>query len=219
MQAMWSTRNDVNPSVISLGTSPSALTTYFTGTSHVFSDVNNTQYIHHAIMSGLKAGTLYFYTVGDGNRGNTSQVLNFTTAEAEQGPVVFGLFGDFGIDVNAHKTLPYLTADVMSGAIDIVLHVGDIAYDLDSNNGANGDTFVVNAQPYSAYVPTHYCPGNHESAEDFFQYINRFDMMPGNETGNSAFHSFNVGYSHIIMFSSEVRCVSFTRNTCIKRQL
>lgn len=46
-------------------------------------------------------------------------------------------------------------------------------------------------------------PGNHESANDFAQYIARFDHMP-NSGGNSAFHSFNIGKAHIVMFSSEV---------------
>jgi len=38
------------------------------------------------------------------------------------------------------------------------------SYDLDSNNGANGDQFVSMTQNYSAYIPTHFCPGNHVSA-------------------------------------------------------
>lgn len=63
-----------------------------------------------------------------------------------------------------------------------------------------------NAQAYAAYAPVHLCPGNHESANDFFQYINRFNMMPpsANATGDGSYHSFNVGLTHVIMFSSEV---------------
>lgn len=35
------------------------------------------------------------------------------------------------------------------------------------------------------------------------QYIGRFNQMPGSNTGNSSYHSFNVGLTHILMYSSE----------------
>lgn len=80
-----------------------------------------------------------------------------------------------------------------------------MAYDLDSNNGANGDQFVVNQQGWAGSVPTHTCPGNHESAEDFTQYMARLGgSMPASAAGaNGTYHSFNVGLTHVIMLSSE----------------
>ena len=101
-----------------------------------------------------------------------------------------------GVGANSHKTLPLLYEDALSGAMDVILHIGDIAYDLQTNNGANGDSFVVQIEPLAATMPYHLCPGNHEDYEDFGQYRARFDQMPGGSAVRSAqsiFHSFDVG--------------------------
>lgn len=80
-----------------------------------------------------------------------------------------------------------------------------MAYDLDTNSGANGDTFMVNQQAWAGTVPTHTCPGNHESSGDFTQYIARLGQsMPSSAPGsNGTYHSFNVGLTHVILLSSE----------------
>jgi hypothetical protein len=46
--------------------------------------------------------------------------------------------------------------------------------------------------------------GTHVRLADFTQYIGRFNMMPGNNTGDSMYHSFNVGPVHVVMLSSEM---------------
>lgn len=38
----------------------------------------------------------------------------------------FAIFGDMGVDVNALRTLPLLTQDVVNGVVDVVLHVGGV---------------------------------------------------------------------------------------------
>jgi acid phosphatase type 7 len=224
MGVMWSTRTPTVASVVNLGLSASNLNVTFPGTSAVFTDVGNTQTIHRANMTSLNPGTTYFYTVGDGY-GNTSSTYSFTTA-APSSPSTTGqpgapgswgkgtrdypvvaVYGDMGVDVNAHKTLPLLLEDATSGALDVVVHIGDVAYDLDSNSAANGDEFMVNIQPFAATIPYHVCPGNHESASDFKQYIARFDMFAGDEAvrhGNSVFHSVDVGPLHYVLFDSEL---------------
>ena len=62
-------------------------------------------------------------------------------------------------------------------------------------------------EPLASTIPVHFCPGNHESYNDFGQYRARFNLMPGGaevRKAQSIFHSFNVGLVHVIMFSSEV---------------
>jgi len=79
--------------------------------------------------------------------------------------------------------------------------------DLQTNNGTSGDAFVVQMEPLAGAIPVHFCPGNHEDANDFSQYRARFNLMPGGaevRKAQSIFHSFNVGLVHVIMFSSEV---------------
>lgn len=47
---------------------------------------------------------------------------------------------------------------------DAVIHVGDFAYDMDSQNSLVGDAFMNQIQSLAGYVPYMVCPGNHEEA-------------------------------------------------------
>jgi hypothetical protein len=69
-----------------------------------------------------------------------------------------------GISTNAQDTMPLLLADAAKGAIDVVVHIGDAAYDLDSNGGATGDSFMVQIEPLAAHLPYMICPGTVERA-------------------------------------------------------
>jgi hypothetical protein len=44
---------------------------------------------------------------------------------------------------------------------DMMLHVGDFAYDLDSGGGTVGDQFMQNIEQIAAYVPYMVSVGNH----------------------------------------------------------
>lgn len=62
-------------------------------------------------------------------------------------------------------------------------------------------------EPIAAYVPYMTCPGNHEEAYNFSNYVNRF-TMPSRDGGvdggdNNHFYSVNVGPVHVVSFSTE----------------
>lgn len=59
------------------------------------------------------------------------------------------------------------------GDYDMILHVGDMAYDMDSSNGEVGDEFLRQIEAMAAYVPYMTCPGNHEHKYNFSNYKNR----------------------------------------------
>lgn len=63
-------------------------------------------------------------------------------------------------------------------------------------------------QDIAARVPYHTNPGNHEADQDFKQYRARFPAMPRNswspDTGDSLYHSLDLGQLHVSMLSSEV---------------
>ena len=40
--------------------------------------------------------------------------------------------------------------------------------------GLRGDNFMRMIEPLSASVPYHVCPGNHENAYNFSQYVHRY---------------------------------------------
>lgn len=45
---------------------------------------------------------------------------------------------------------------------DAIIHVGDFAYDMDSQEALVGDAYMNQIQSLAAYVPYMVCPGNHE---------------------------------------------------------
>ncbi len=41
--------------------------------------------------------------------------------------------------------------------------LGDMAYDMDTDNGRYGDQYMNSIESIAAYIPYMTCPGNHES--------------------------------------------------------
>lgn len=74
----------------------------------------------------------------------------------------FVVYGDLG-NVNG-RTLSRLQDEIQSGNHDLVLHLGDFAYDLHDDNGRMGDQFMRQIEPIAAYVPYQVLPGNHDNA-------------------------------------------------------
>lgn len=113
------------------------------------------------------------------------------------------------------RSLPRLIEEAENKAIDFVLHVGDMAYDMMSDKGENGLAFMRNIEPVASKVAYMTCIGNHEGGTDFdhysslYQYMHTF-QMPGRgdavhgSKGNSVYYSFDAGPAHILVFSSEV---------------
>lgn len=61
------------------------------------------------------------------------------------------------------QSLARLQEDTQRGMYDALIHVGDFAYDMDSNEGKTGDEFMNQLQSIAAYLPYMVCPGNHEA--------------------------------------------------------
>lgn len=76
-------------------------------------------------------------------------------------PIV-AVYGDLGLENG--RSFPYLQAEAQLHVINAVLHAGDIAYNLDSDDGNVGDVFMRKLQAIAAYVPYMVAPGNHEQA-------------------------------------------------------
>jgi len=155
MTFQWSTRDPVPESIVSLLT-PTTLN--FSGSVTPFSLNGNVQSIHRVEVTGLKPGTRYSYTVG--SEMARSETFTFSTQPSSPTAMTIAIWGDMGISANALATMPLLLKDVESGEIDVLVHVGDLAYDLQSNAGATGDAYMQQMQPVAANIPYHVCPGN-----------------------------------------------------------
>ncbi|XP_030641288.1 acid phosphatase type 7 [Chanos chanos] len=155
-------------------------------------------YIHRVILTQLVPGTAYLYHCGSDS--GWSDLFYFTALRETwtDGPR-FALFGDMGNE--NPQSLARLQKETQAGIYDIILHIGDFAYDMHEDDGKIGDEFMRQVESIAAYVPYMTCPGNHEEAYNFSHYRNRFSM-PGDT--ESLWYSWNVGPAHIISFSTEV---------------
>ncbi|KAL0829461.1 hypothetical protein ABMA28_004226 [Loxostege sticticalis] len=196
----WSTFNDTT-SVVRYKNYGESEWQLVMGSSKVFIDggqMKRPQWIHRVTLQDLAYDTRYNYIVGLSPA--QSAPLSFKTPPAGEDWVVrIAIYGDMG--VNNSMSLPFLLKDVEQEKYDLILHVGDFAYDMNEQEGRVGDEFMRMLQPLAASLPYMTCPGNHESAYNFSHYSNRFSM-PGAES--NLYYSFDVGPIHFISISTEV---------------
>lgn len=61
------------------------------------------------------------------------------------------------------QTYQRLQNEVAQGLVDMVMHVGDLFSELDTDSALKpASPFKSNLEPISAYVPYQVCPGNNE---------------------------------------------------------
>jgi len=103
---------------------------------------------------------------------------------------------------NGNHTVNRLKRETEAGRYDMIVHVGDYAYNMQDDEARVGDQFLRDMEPIAARVPYQTCPGNHEAdfLASFGNYKQRFNM-PGDS--ENMFFSYDVGYVHLIAFSTE----------------
>uniref|UniRef100_A0A183BKX1 Purple acid phosphatase n=1 Tax=Globodera pallida TaxID=36090 RepID=A0A183BKX1_GLOPA len=197
----WLTFDDTLDSVVEWGEQYNQLTRRTSAKIDYFVDggtEKTKRYTHRALLKGLKPGQRYFYRVG--SQFGWSSIFSFVgLQERPGGGFKYAVFGDMG-NINA-RSLGKLQREAQEGEFDMVLHVGDLAYNLDTEQGQFGDEFMRQIEPISAYLPYMTVVGNHEYNYNFTHYINRF-TMPNPENQN-LFYSFDLGSAHFIAFSTE----------------
>lgn len=189
-----------------------------TGVSSKFVDGGSegrTMYIHRVYLSSLKENTRYYYHVGSSQGWSN---IYFFKSLPQWSPVkglmsgtnlTVALYGDLGNE-NA-QSIARLEQEVAKGSLDLIIHLGDFAYDLHEDNGRVGDEFMKQIEPIAAYVPYQVVVGDHEAAYNFSHFNSRFTMVdsllsnvdPKEGGVNNHFYSFNVGPVHFIAFSTE----------------
>uniref|UniRef100_A0A8C9TZE8 Purple acid phosphatase n=1 Tax=Scleropages formosus TaxID=113540 RepID=A0A8C9TZE8_SCLFO len=171
------------------------------GSSTIFVDGGSEKrklFIHRVTLSALRPGFTYVYHCGSG--AGWSDIFYFTALnESSDWSPRFALFGDMGNE--NPQSLARLQKETQVGMYDVILHIGDFAYDMDEDNARIGDEFMRQVESIAAYVPYMTCPGNHENSYNFSNYRYRFSM-PGDTEG--LWYSWNVGPAHLISFSTEV---------------
>jgi len=99
--------------------------------------------------------------------------------------------------------------------MDFIVHFGDLAYNLASNDGEVGNRFMDNVEPISSKLPYVTLPGNHEYADgDKNEDIYRGFFIGQTKLGRSSqstdpimWHSYDIGTKlHMIGINTEVYC-------------
>jgi len=195
----WSTRDDTKESIVEYGIGGFILTAK--GKSTLFVDggkQKRKQYIHRVLLKDLTPGSKYTYHCG--SKYGWSDVFYVVTPPDDSpnwAPQVV-IFGDMGNE-NA-QSLARLQEETQRGLYDAAIHVGDFAYDMNSDEARVGDQFMKQIEGVAAYLPYMTVPGNHEEAYNFSNYRARFSM-PGSSEG--LWYSFNMGPVHFIAIETE----------------
>jgi len=126
--------------------------------SYKFTNENGYEsYLNVAVLEQLERGMEYCYDVGDLYSEEFSNRFCFQVPATDEHRVA--VFGDLG----AHNDviLEQLAIDQVQDKIDAVIHVGDLAYNLDWEHGKIGDDFEHKIETIAGRIPYMICPGNH----------------------------------------------------------
>ena len=218
MTLQWATSSCAKlPSVVYYGSS-FPLSQISIGRKYEF-DVGNDQRKqcnHVAELSSLLPSTKYYYRIGDSSTAFWFISAADSTTLTSNLPQKFLIFGDLGTKEpeNTATVMPWTSREVQNGGVDIILQVGDFAYDLESEGGEVGRLFMNEIQNMSAFVPYMVLPGNHESGYNFAHYTEFFRNQPSIEGStvktdngiapNNWYFSWNVGLVHFVVLSTEI---------------
>ena len=167
--------------------------------------VTKKQYVHTAVIQTRKECVYQYYT---GSWMGWSPVKHFsgrTHSDLDFGPTDIIILADWGGGSQGQYTKKTLQNQVKLNKFDAILHLGDLAYDLDSFDGLVGDSWLRMIEPLTSTLPYMTLPGNHENWNNCSHYKNRF-IMPYNEAnqGTGYFYSFNLGRAHYVMINTEL---------------
>ena len=119
-------------------------------------------------------------------------------------PASFLIVGDLGVGTTGEATRESLFRFQATGEWDALLHLGDIAYNLEDFEPYLDRVYFQELEPLTSIFPYMVIPGNHELRHNYTKYKADF-RMPDNAAsqGSSLFYSFNLGRAHIVAISSD----------------
>jgi hypothetical protein len=107
-------------------------------------------------------------------------------------------FGDWSVTDDAKITVDYLKTK----EYNVMLNLGDLAYDLHDDGGEKGNTFMEFIKPVTTKMPFMLSAGNHEAYDGYDDYLARFTLPMKSESKNF-YYSFDIGDAHFIAINSE----------------
>ncbi|KAK6994740.1 iron/zinc purple acid phosphatase-like protein isoform X1 [Biomphalaria glabrata] len=160
------------------------------------------QYLHRAELLDLKPGEQYSYRIINKGSNVKSGIFKFRFPHNENKSHSFLVVADMG---TLTKSLQFMVHEALNGLYEVVFHVGDIAYNLNTEGGSIGDHFMRRVSKFTSSIPYMTTPGDHERAHSFYHYRYRFSMpnAPWPMSEDSLWYSLNIGYTHFISINTE----------------
>lgn len=182
------------------------------------------QYVFTVVIDRLRPDCVYEYQISNGIFWKDSFSFEgrtpfyntpFDKSDLEY-PATAIVVGDMGIGEYSSYSRQIIEAESSAGTYDFLIHLGDIAYDLYTDEGTVGNQFMAEIESFASEFPYMVLPGNHEHYFNFTDYIQRF-YMPKNwaSQDTSFYYSFNLGRAHFVMYNSET--VFYTSKDVLNR--
>ncbi|KAK7490603.1 hypothetical protein BaRGS_00018206 [Batillaria attramentaria] len=203
---MWATKRDEVFHVQLVDSEANETVKIFEGERAVLDKLSSraAKHLHRVHLKQLKPGEMYGYRVV-GKTGANSNMYAFTVPYDSKKKKVhtFMILADMGL---ASKSMKFLTYEAAKGLYEAVFHVGDIAYNLDLDEGSIGDKYMNNMEKFAARIPYMTVPGDHEKYHDFAHYRYRFSMpnTPWPMPAEKLWYSLDVGPVHFVTINTEV---------------
>lgn len=171
LSVSWTSEDNISPAVLQLGTRPGVYDlpniTAAAPLTYLNSDLCATSsswshpgYFHHALATGLKAGTRYY--ARPTQAGAAGAETSFETGKPRGGfvPTRFAFISDMAMSGGngGVKTVERVEARIPE--LDFLIHIGDISYGCGSTS--TWETWFNTAQRLTSRLPYHVSIGNHE---------------------------------------------------------
>lgn len=205
----WSTLTEVDGCSFMLVTGRNKATAYKVDDHHAEITTDKySNFIYKLKISKLNYNTDYTYNISCwlGSRTGTKS-YNFRTPPGYAQNVTMLILADWATDHIGDLDNPQHTLtpkpDILEPLIKeegftSVWHLGDIAYDLFSDNGKRGDRFLRTIEPVAASIPYMIAAGNHETKKKFSHLRMRFSF-PTKEL----WYSMKIGMAHVVVINTE----------------
>lgn len=161
---------------------------------HLFKFVNLSQYKKYAYICNSEPQK-NFLTEED------SEVYDEITFPKSRDEIKIAAFGDWSDCEEGKKTLSYLEKNMSK--YDLSLILGDLAYNLHTDDGKVGNKFMKFIQPFTKKTPFMISLGNHEIKTTIDNYVNRFNM-PNKNQSNNLYYSFDIRNAHFVSIPSDL---------------
>ena len=169
--------------------------------------------VYSAVLKEIYPECEYEYTVGAGVIWTPTKVFRTWTPYYYDGLYTetdvthvakLVVVGDLGIGASGDRTRTAVQQVLSHSREDAIIHLGDIAYDLETVEPSLSRAYFQVMSSISSTTPYMVLPGNHEKFLNYTQYKANFRMpvTPDNE-GTNYFYSFNLGRAHFISLSDE----------------